>query len=221
MTSRTTAGRTAASAACVYCLQNGHLRDDQVLLRDGALYVCAPRGQLVEGFLAIAPAGCIGCLARLNAADIASVARMQVLVRRFYAASYGTSAWTFYEQGRAGGGAHADAGDRFPLHAHLCGLPLHVPLHEFLRDRYLPVPVDGVAGLASATEDLPYLYVETTSEAVAYLPRTRHQFGEIERARLKPDIARLLGIEERGDWRVYPGDDELTQVTRRWKLGGW
>ena len=40
---------------CVFCLDTGALRDDQVLLYGDAMYACAPRGQLVEGFAAIAP----------------------------------------------------------------------------------------------------------------------------------------------------------------------
>lgn len=205
------------STTCVYCLHNGHLRDEQILLRGDTFYLCAPRGQLVEGFLAIAPYRCIGCLARLSSSDIDELLTMQDLVRDFYARSYHTHAVTFYEQGRAGGGALTDSKERFPLHAHLCGLPTAVDLHGYLRHRYLPVPVASLAGLATAVGGRPYLYVEASDLSLAYLARWSSQSTVLERARLKPVIARLMGISERGDWRAYPGDRELQHLVENWR----
>lgn len=205
------------SITCVYCLQNGHLRDEQVLLRGDAFYLCAPRGQLIEGFLVIAPYRCMGCLAQLPDREIDELLAMQELVRAFYARTYDTRAMLFYEQGRAGGGALTDPNDRFPLHAHLCGLPAAVNLHGYLRHRYLPVPVSSLAGLATAVHGQPYLYVETSDQRLAYLARLGVQSVEIEGARLKPVIARLMGISERGDWRAYPGGRELQRLVENWR----
>jgi hypothetical protein len=51
-----------SSAGCVYCLHNGYLSGEQVLLRGENFYLCAPNGQIVEGFLAIVPYDCSGAL---------------------------------------------------------------------------------------------------------------------------------------------------------------
>lgn len=205
------------STTCVYCLYNEHLRDEQILLRGDTFYLCAPRGQLVEGFLAIVPYRCIGCLAQLPVSAIDELVALQDLIRGFYARTYNTCAMIFYEQGRAGGGALTDAGERFPLHAHLCGLPTPVDLHGYLRHRYLPVPVPSLVGLAAAVDGQPYLYVEASDQSLAYLARLNEQSTELERARLKPVIARLMGISDRGDWRAYPGDRELQHLIESWR----
>lgn len=205
------------STTCVYCLYNEHLRDEQILLRGDTFYLCAPRGQLVEGFLAIVPYRCMGCLAQLSAIDIDELVALQDLVRGFYARTYDACAMIFYEQGRAGGGALTDPSERFPLHAHLCGLPAAVDLHGYLRHRYLSVPVPSLAGLAAAVGGQPYLYVEASDQSLAYLARLNKQSTEFARARLKPVIAQLMGISERGDWRTYPGDRELQNLIKKWR----
>lgn len=175
---------------------------------------------MVEGFLAIAPYACVGALSRLPAAAFEELASLQARVRRFYASAYQTNAVLFYEQGRGGGGASVDALERFPLHAHLCSLPMDVPLHTFLAQRYRCLSILGLAELRCATGNQPYLYVEAAGRCAAYVAGTKEQIGEIEQARLKPMIARLMGLGERGDWRAYPGEHELAQVTQKWFQSG-
>src|SRR5437763_912232 len=87
---------------CVYCLRSGRLRREQILLRGRHLYLCAPRGQLVEGYLVVAPYECTGCLADLPAAFIPELVRLKKMVEEFYATAYGVWSATFYEQGRDG-----------------------------------------------------------------------------------------------------------------------
>lgn len=203
--------------ACVYCLQNNHLAADQVLWRGRDFYLCAPKGQIVEGFLAIAPYACIGALSKLPDAAFDELASLQVRVRRFYASAYGTKEALFYEQGRGGGGASVDALDRFPLHAHLCSLPVSVALHALLDQRYLRLPIDGPAHLAQVADGKPYLYVEAEQARAVYVARQPEQTAEIECARLKPIIAELMGMARRGDWRAYPGEAELTATLHKWR----
>ena len=121
------------SPDCVYCLENALLTPAQILLRGANLYLCAPRGQLTEGFLAIAPYRCIGCLAMLPPDWYAELAQMERVVAGFYERAYGVTVATFYEQGRAGGGASPEEAGGFPLHAHLCCLPLSPDVHGLLR----------------------------------------------------------------------------------------
>ena len=200
---------------CVYCLSSNELLREQILVRGHDFYLCAPRGQLVEGYLAIAPYRCIGCLAVLPRPWFDELQRMKALVADFYRDAYGIPNSTFYEQGRAGGGAAEDAAGGFPLHAHLCSLPLQVGIEQLLASRFVETRVSGPGDICDAAGNKPYVYVETDRACFVYVPATRERESELERMRLKPEIATLLGIPERGHWRAYPGDRELEQLIRR------
>lgn len=203
---------------CVYCLETGELHDRQILLHGEKLYLCAPRGQLIEGYLAIAPYRCIGSLSHMPACDFAELARFTAVVADFYQKAYGTRQLTFYEQGRAGGGASVDEAGGFPLHAHLCCLPLAVPVHAVLAQTYVPRAVSGPHELPVVARNEPYVYIESMDERFVYVARSGEQRVQLERTRLKPTIAALIGLPERGHWRAYPGDRELEQLINRWRL---
>jgi diadenosine tetraphosphate (Ap4A) HIT family hydrolase len=207
----------ASATRCVYCLDHGHLRDEQILARGEHLYLCAPRGQLVEGYLVITPYRCIGCLAHLPPAWFRELERLVASVTDFYARAYGTRRATLYEQGRAGGGASSDPAGGFPLHAHLCALPLDVDVHGLLRRGYARRRLAGPRELASVVRDEPYLYVESGGDRSVYLGRTGAQRRELAAMRLKPEVAALAGFPERGHWRSYPGDRELERLIERWR----
>lgn len=204
---------------CVYCLDTQALRPEQVLVRGGRFYVCAPRGQLVEGYLAIAPYQCIGSLSLLDPDDFAELADLQALCAAFYRDAYGVDTPVFYEQGRGGGGAQVDPDGNFPIHAHLCGLPLSLPVHEILTPRYVARVLNGPHQLRTAVGHNPYVYADCLDGPLvrrqAYVGHTEANRRELEQSRLKPMIARLAGLPDRGDWRSYPGDAELERVIRR------
>lgn len=203
----------ARDAACVYCLANGVLRDDQILVRGRHLYLCAPRGQLVEGYLAVAPYACIACFASMPAAWWPELLELEARIAAFYRMTYGDAAGMLvYEQGR-GGGAEDAAG--FPLHAHLCALPLAVDPHEVLTNHYARRRIAGLHELPAAAGDEPYLYVESAGAASVYLPRTPREHAELANMRFKPVIAALAGFPDRGHWRAYPGDRELARMIDR------
>jgi hypothetical protein len=200
----------------VYCPANAELRDGQILLRDRGAYLCAPQGQFLEGYLAIAPYRCRGSLARLPARDFPAVVRLQRIAADFCRATYRAPQVTFYEQGRA----DADAGapdETFPLHAHLCCLPLALDLHSVLEREYARADLSGVRDLPVAAGGAPYVYVEGPDargehRRSLYVGRSMGARASLRRMRLKPMIAELLGMPERGNWRAYPGDRELQQV---------
>ena len=200
------------SPGCVYCLDNALLTPAQVLLRGANLYLCAPRGQLTEGFLAIAPYRCIGCLAMLPPDWYAELAQMERVVAGFYERAYGVTAATFYEQGRAGGGASPEQAGGFPLHAHLCCLPLSPDVHGLLAQ----VSAQADHGLGRSSSQ-PRRAVPTSTSGAAACDRSTSRSGDedrvaLERLRLKPAIADIMGVPERGHWRDYPGDDELDRL---------
>jgi len=206
-----------ATANCVYCLDSGQLTPEQVLLRGEHFYLCAPRGQMVEGFLVIAPYRCYNALAKAPLDVFDELRSIQNRVRRFYGDVYKIREPLFYEQGRGGGGARTDPADRFPLHAHLCSLPARVDLHALLGQRYLRLPAADAAMLPEIVCDRPYFYVEACSQSAAYVANQHEQVLEIEKSRLKPIVAELMGISERGDWRSYPGERELMEVIKNWR----
>jgi hypothetical protein len=184
------------------------------------MYLCAPRGQMVEGFLAVAPYECVGALSLLPPESFSELERFANVIESFYTEAFGCSSWLSYEQGRGGGGALADAEARFPFHAHLCAVPMSVDLHEPLGVRFTPREISSLRELRSISRRTPYLYIDgpdrhARRRKVVYLPSTVEMSGELERSRLKPLIAELGGIPNRGHWRGYADDAELAAVTTR------
>lgn len=202
---------------CVYCLQNEILSDRQILLRGENLYLCAPLGQMIEGFMVIAPYQCIGSLSKMPLDYIRELENLTAIVAEFYAKAYRTSHMTFYEQGRAGASASRDGIDGFPLHAHLCCLPREVDLDAILAPHYSKLNLTGLRQLSERVPDAPYIYVEDIDGKSVYVARDSEGRTALERKRLKPEIAALLGIPERGYWRTYPGYGELNQLIKQWR----
>jgi len=200
---------------CVFCRENDHFRDEQILVRDSSFYLCAPLGQLVEGYLVIAPYGCGTSLSQLPADRFAELDAMVAIVEDFYRLEYACADAIYYEQGRAGGGARVDPDGAFPLHAHLCGLPVACDLHGLLGGRYARVDVGALSDLRAAAAGQPYVYASAGGRQAVYLGRTKEQREELERFRLTPQLAALLGIADQGDWRQYPGRDKLDSLLRR------
>jgi hypothetical protein len=206
--------------ACAFCLENALIRDYQLLAHGASFYLCAPRGQLTEGYLAIAPYRCIGSLSQLPAQSFSELAQLKRIVEDFYRAAYHVVQPTFYEQGRAGGGAVIDEVGGFPLHAHLCCMPTRLDLHTVLAQQYVGRNLSGAQELPEATHSEPYVYVEGLDASgsyrrSAYVAHSHETRAELEHMRLKPMIARLMGLPGRGDWRLYPGDWELQQVVMK------
>jgi hypothetical protein len=212
---------SAEPKRCVYCLDTRTLRADQVLAKGRFVYLCAPRGQLVEGYLALAPYDCTPSLSRLPSTHLEELAALRAIVAAFYHDVYGVAEPIFYEQGRGGGGASVDEDGNFPLHAHLCGLPLRLDLHEYLRHQYVEVEVASLQDLPNATAGNPYLYLECAGRErycrCIYVAGSAVERNQLERNRFKPWLARLAGLTGRGDWRTHPGDLELASLIGRFR----
>lgn len=204
-------------SSCVYCLANERLRKEQVLLKGSECYLCAPLGQIVEGYLVVAPYRCIGTISELSSEHCDEIERLVQIVKQFYAQTYKTADITIYEQGRAGGGASTVAANGFPSHAHLCALPRAVDLHAHLAPDFTPHDVSGLGGLPEVTNGEPYVYVECMGKRSVYLASTDDGRERLAKYRLKPEIATYLGTPERGDWRACPGHSELESLTNRWR----
>ena len=186
--------------------------------------MCAPKGQVIEGFLTVAPFECIGAYSSAPAGHLAELVELTETITQFYERAYRTARATVYEQGRAGGGAVLDATDHFPLHAHLCFLPLEVDLHRELERSFGGTAVSNLTDLPVAAANEPYLYIECAGAKVVYLARTPQERLALESFRLKPIIARLIGRPERGNWREAPRRSRLRDPIRRWRTHvghGW
>ena len=222
MASRTSPSGSAGSGEraterCVYCLGNAEIGEDQILARGRLLYLCAPLGQLTEGYLVIAPYQCIGSLSRLPVQAFPELARLKRIVEGFYHATYRVELATYYEQGRAGEGVATDAADGFPLHAHLCCLPVTLDLHSILTRNYTRQDLSGPHELPPAARGEPYVYVESMDAFGGYRRSVYRAHSDearmgLRHMRLKPAIAELMNLPGRGDWRCYPGDQELQQL---------
>ena len=207
--------KTPDTKLCVYCLANQILRADQVLISGDFSYIAAPLGQLTGGFLVIAPYSCGSSLSHLPLHVLREIERLRNLLMRFYRDEYGCANPTFYEQGRAGGGALIDRKGRFPLHAHLCCLPIRCDLHQILGNSYLCRDIESLSDLSSAVGHQPYIYTKTAHRHSVYVGNSTDAQRMLESSRLKPEIAKLHGYADAGDWRNYPGEHELnTLITR-------
>src|SRR3954451_208395 len=87
--------RSESMACCVYCLGTSVLRGDQILFRGRDLYLCAPLGQTVEGYLVIAPYRCTDCLAHLPLSSFSELLRINHLVEAFCAEASQVRSATF------------------------------------------------------------------------------------------------------------------------------
>lgn len=205
---------------CVYCLDTGVMGPDQVLLRGETCYISAPRGQLIEGYVVVAPYACVGAMALVDERTSAEVARFRDVVGDFFREAYGVEAPIFYEQGRGGGGMRCDPTKRFPYHAHLCGLPVTIDAHSAMTERFTRAPVTTLRALGRVVAGVPYAYVDGVDHdrdirRAAYLPGSPHDTRELEGLRFKPILAELLGLADRADWRVYPGDAARQRVVEK------
>jgi hypothetical protein len=209
-----------ATERCVYCLGNAEIGKDQVLARGRLLYLCAPLGQLTEGYLVIAPYRCIGSISQLPVQAFPELARLKRIVEGFYYATYRVELATYYEQGRTGGTAETDAAGGFPLHAHLCCLPVALDLHSILARNYAHQDLTGPHELPPAARGEPYVYIESMNafgryKRSVYRAHSDETRIELRHMRLKPTIAELMNLPGRGDWRCYPGDRELQQLVMK------
>lgn len=202
---------------CVFCLENGHFRADQILVRDSYFYLCAPLGQLVEGYLVIAPYGCGNSLNRLSSDRFPELEAMVALMEDFYRSELECDDVIYYEQGRAGGGARIDPETAFPFHAHLCGLPASCDLHGLLGRRYRGVEVNGLSDLPAVAVDEAYVYARTGGRQCVYLGRSDEQRSELEQFRLTPQLAQLLGMGDRATWRQHAGSEKMESLLRQFE----
>ncbi len=176
---------------------------------------------MIEGYLAIVPYECIGSFSQMPRETFPELKRLRSAVLGFYERAYGvTQATMFYEQGRAGAGASVAEIGGFPLHAHLCSLPLALDLHAVLAGKFVRKTVSGPEELSVVARDEPYVYVEDADETAVYVASSSEGRAELTGMRLKTVIANLVGYPERGSWRTYPGDLELHKLKENWRIYG-
>ena len=102
------------------------------------------------------------------------------------------------------------------MHAHVCCLPVAADVHGLLEEGFHQQPLFGPLELAAATAGRTLrLRRQRRSANGVYLPRDEEGRSDLVRMRLKPAIAELIGVPERGYWRDYPGDAQLQRLKQR------
>lgn len=188
-----------------------------MLIRDAYFYLCAPIGQIVEGYLVIAPYRCGSSLNRLASDRFPELERLIALLKDFYSSEYHCNDAIYYEQGRAGGNARIDPESKFPFHAHFCGVPVSCDLHGLLGRRYRCVEIKNLSELPIIAANEAYVYVQNGGRQCVYLGRSDEQRMELERFRLTPQLVQLLGLGEQETWRQHPGRENMESLIRRFK----
>lgn len=218
---------------CAFCghgnaLHGEPVLSDQILARGQHFYLCAPLGQIVEGFLIVAPYTCrcpktkrlFRCFAHIQDYELEELNRIIKIIAQFYRNYYGCNMFTQYEQGRAGGGASYDENGRFYHHAHLCHIPANVDLRPSLSAEFASVHLDSIGSIKNVSNGEPYLFLSNINsdgltQSTIYLPRDNITRRRLEHIRLKDIIAKTLGCPEKWNWRAYPGTDEIDTVRQQ------
>lgn len=220
---------------CAFCQTDeaaeaatGQIAPDQIVYRGEHVYVCVPLGQVIPGFLIIAPYTCdpglggAACMAGLPEGALRELHLLKGLVQRFFREVLDVHDPIFYEQGRAGGGSRHDATGRFSHHAHLCCFPGHVDVVDWLADHYFPTRMESLRDLPGALRTKgaqPYVYLDTVQRRgsersdLLFTGESPSQQAELGVLRLKEPITELLGLPGRANWRAWPGHDDVARIT--------
>ena len=210
--------------SCVFCLKNKILNDEQILLRGEYLYLCAPLGQITEGYLIISPYSCnidigsrLGCLSSFNKNMFSELIIFKNIVKEYYKYRYGNYHPVFYEQGRAGGDKIYDTSGRFPHHAHFCGVPKNLNIHSILSSKYEEIKINSISEIVRYKSKGAYILVDSydknySKKISLYTSYNELQEMELEKFRLKPIIFELEEDFSDPNWRLDPEENKMLKV---------
>ena len=201
---------------CAFCVANSTMAPEQVLVESDSLYIVAPRGQLMLGFLIIAAKSCdpslggLPCYSKASAHEIAELSELIRIVESYYIDALGATAWTMYEQGRAGGGATVDKVGGFPHHAHLCCIPVSLP-HQRMITPTIESNAVALSGLSRV--DTAYFYIRSSSLTAGQADESVYQNDDrLCEFRFKHNIAEEFGDPSLGSWRTTNDTALLSQT---------
>ncbi len=199
----------------------------QLLLASPNFYVIVPRGQAVEGHLAIYTHRCgdrarrLRCLDDLRETEVAELAQVADVVQAFYRAIYRSGA-LFYEHGRGGGSERADPTEGHGYHPHLCALPIDVDVGTLLGPRFSGSRAVALPHIREQIGARPYLFVSAADDRSATVGKAYYDRQGEQALRawsLKRALAESLGLEGQWDWRLDDNREWLAAVAA--KFDAW
>lgn len=205
---------------CSLCLPSP-LEKNQILMVTEHLYLLAPRGQIMEGYLSINTRQCGDTPIRLRCLDdlpddwIGELHRAQDTLVAFYRDVY-RSPPTFYEHGRGGGTRRAHVSESYPFHPHLCAAPGNLEIHGRLESQF--DYIDGVTfpHVREVVGPRAYLYVDTPGDAARARPRayftTADEDEVLQTYSIKKSLVLDNALSGEWDWRAKPTEPALDRV---------
>lgn len=200
---------------CVFCNTKDSFKDEQILYKGKYFYLVVPKGQIVDGFLIIAPYSCDisnGGIISLSTASNEVFNELKALIKhikKFYKYSYNIDSFSYYEQGRGAEGKIRDDLNDFPIHSHVCTLPSTYNFQEYMKNNYNEVLLNQLEDINKVKTH--YLLLSTCGNIeriCAYTGKNQEQIEELSHFRFKKIIADLLNCHEKEQWRMCSEIDE-------------
>lgn len=200
---------------CPYCQQfekgyftyNNQNFGNRILYDSGNFMVFPSLGQIVEGYLLIATKAHYTALGQMPQELLSELESVQQRVKEVLSANYAVP--LFFEHGTISetirGGTSVD-------HAHMHAVPTPANLLEDLPRTFSVMRFADFHALKEQFEtSIPYLFYESQSGEKFLLESSEPIVSQFFRLRL----ASKLGVPEKGNWRDYPGLEELVRTKER------
>lgn len=206
---------------CLFCNPRKSFAPNQILLEGQYFYLFAPKGQIIEGYIILAPYSCttirFQSLADTPSNYMAELLNFVNIIQLFFKTCYGIKHGVFFEHGRAGICLTYKHSWSDCYHAHLCCYPVDINLHDVLMKQYSARQIKDCSVIPMVAKDRRYLYLESVN-AFGGVSRNIFYVSDdcvIERGFLRGMLADRLGCQERADWRTYPGEKEIASTSIR------
>jgi len=181
------------------------------LLRETANFAVMPSiGQIVEGYLLLLPKAHVLSIAQVPRQDDRELVSLYAETKEVLRNAYSTS--IVFEHGAAGPALRAGC---CVDHAHLHFVPVNVDLSPDLREAFPEFRISSLLEIRALFEKpREYLYFETNDDR-----KYVYAVHDIPPQYLRRLVARKLGVEDKSDWAIYRGKQELLRTIS--KLSEW
>lgn len=210
---------------CVFCDYKSSFKKEQIIYENEKYYVCIPKGQIVEGFLILAPKDHeeFNCLAEAGTMFIDDILKSIVWIKEFYRIMYKCDDFIIYEQGRGCGNAYIDVVGGFFHHMHLCFMPKTFDFGCLLgeNDDFVLKELSSIYDIQTLSEPYFLCCNVTTDEYKWKLltTRTEENYILLRTFRFKEIFKKLSKIENAAQWRNSTMDDEyIGRVVSKFNL---
>ena len=188
----------------------GDKTNDRILFETKNFVVVPSVGQIVEGYLLIMPKKHYISISNLDYELFDELEAVYSETRDILEKNY--SKPIFFEHGvcRAEYYFNGCCVD----HAHIHAVPAPVNVSESLKNEFRYTKIEKVSDLGQIARDKNYLFVDDFSRNMY-----AYEANEVRSQHIRYLIADLLGVPEKGDWTLYPGEKEMIATIN--KLSYW